>query len=152
MNNENSDRNDGLSNLLAERVDANRADLVGQYQRILQESLFGNRALVRPNILKQVAIEEADAFHSFLSQPGFSGVERGEKLHQAGFNIGSVLKLSQVTCQFLLGHLEDHQFEFILETVDTYRRAVAEGFIQSIEKEHRVEMEQTRNALQRGAS
>ena len=152
MENGNLDRNEDLANLLAERVDVNRADLIGRYQRALQESLFANRAFVRPSILKQVAADEVEAIYTFLRREGFSGAEHGGKLHEAGFTIGSILKLSQVTCQFLLDHMEDHQVAIMLDTLDSYRQAVAEGFIQSIEKEHRIELEQTRNALQRGAS
>ena len=151
MDNGNSDRNDELENLLAKQVDAHRANLVGWYQRVLQESLFTNRALVRPNVIKQVAADEAEALLNFLKKSGFSGAERGEKLHQAGFNVGAVLKLSQTTRQFLLDHLEDHQAVHVLAAVDAYQQAVMEGFIQSIEEEHRIELEQTRNALQRGA-
>ena len=106
---------------------------------------------MRPNIIKQVAADEAEALLNLLKQSGFSGAERGEKLHQAGFNVGAVLKLNQVTRQFLLGQLEDHQVAHMLDTVDAYQQAVMEGFIQSIEEEHRIELEQTRNALQRGA-
>ena len=142
---------DQLVNLFVQWVDVNRADLIGRYQQVLQESLFNNRAFVRPNVIKQVAADEVEALLNFLKQSGFSGAERGEKLHQAGFNIGSVLKLSQVTRQFLLDHLEDHQAVHVLAAVDAYQQAVMEGFIQSIEEEHRIELEQTRNALQRGA-
>jgi len=142
---------DQLVNLFVQWVDVNRADLIGRYQQVLQESLFTNRALVRPNVIKQVAADEAEALLNFLKQSGFSGAERGEKLHQAGFNVGAVLKLSQTTRQFLLDHLEDHQAVHVLAAVDAYQQAVMEGFIQSIEEEHRIELEQTRNALQRGA-
>jgi hypothetical protein len=151
MENMDMDQNEQWINLLAERVNTNRTDLIGRYQRVLQESLFTNRAFVRPNIVKQVAADEAEAVLNFLKQSGFSGAERGEKLHQAGFNVGAVLKLSRVTRQFLLESLEDHQVAYMLDTVDAYQQAVIEGFIQSIVEEHRIELEQTRNALQRGA-
>jgi len=137
-------------NTLAERVEAERADLVGHYQRALQESLFANRAFVRPGIIKQVAADEAEALLNFLRQSGISVAERGGKLHQAGFNVGAVLKLNQVTRRFLMESLEDHQINHLLDVMDEYQRAVMEGFIESIEQEHRIELEQTRNALQRG--
>jgi len=144
--------NEQFMKSLAERVNTNRADLIARYQRTLQENLFTNRAFVRPNILKQAAADEVETLLSFLKQAGFSGAERGEQLHQAGFNVGAVLKLSQVTRQFLLDHLEDHQVAHMLDAVDVYQQAIMEGFIQSIEEEHRIELERTRNALQRGAS
>jgi hypothetical protein len=152
MENTITDQNEPLINLLAERVNTSRTDLIGRYHRVLQESLFTNRALVRPNIIKQVAADEVEAVLNFLKQSGFSGAGRGEKLHQAGFNVGAVLKLSQVTRQFLLESLEDHQVAYMLDTVDAYQQAVMEGFIQSMVEEHRIELEQTRNTLQRSDS
>ena len=147
-----SGRNEQFIKSLVERVGANRPDLVARYQRVLQESLFTNRAFVRPNILKQAAADEAESLLSFLMQSGFSGAQRGEKLHQAGFNVGAVLRLSQVTRQFLLESLEDHEVAHLLDTIDAYQQAVMEGFMRNLEEEHRIELEQTRNALQRGAS
>ena len=138
-------------NLLAERVEGSRAELVGRYLQILQESLFANRAFVRPGMLKQTAAEEAAAVLSYLGQAGFSGGEHGGKLHQAGFNVGTVLKLNEVTRGFLLDHFEDHQTRFILEVVDRYQQAVIEGFIQGIDQEHRTELERMRTALRGGA-
>ena len=135
--------------LLAQRVETHHADLVGRYLSILRESLFSNRAEVRPSILKSIASEEADTLLHFLRQSGFSGAERGEQLHRAGFNAGAILKLSQITRQFLLNHLENHQIAPMLEIVDTYQLAIIEGFVQSIDKTNLIELERTRNALQR---
>lgn len=141
-----------LVNLLAERVAAGRTDLAACYQHILQESLFTNRAFVRPALLKQIAADEVDALLNFLRQPGFSGDDRGEKLHQAGFNVGAILRLGKVTRQFLLNHLENHQIIPMLETVDSYQQVVIEGFVQSIDKEHLSQLEQTRNIFRRNDS
>lgn len=152
MENTNSTQPEHLRELLAQRMDANRADLIARYQRVLQESLFTNRALVRPSMLKQIAADEAESLLIFLRQSEFSGAERGEKLHQAGFNAGAILKLGQITRQFLLNGLENHQISPMLETVDEYQLAIIEGFVQSIDKENLIELERTRNALQRGSS
>jgi hypothetical protein len=141
-----------LVNLLALRVENNRADLVDRYLIVLRESLFSNRAELRPNMLKQIAVDEAEALLHFLRQSGFSGAERGEQLHRTGFNAGAILKLSQVTRQFLLNHLENHQIAPMLDIVDTYQVAIIEGFVQSIDKTNLIELERTRNALQRGNS
>ena len=102
MENTNSAQPEQLRELLAQRVEVQRADLVARYFAVLRESLFSNRADVRPSILKSIASDEADALLNFLRQADFSGAERGELLHQAGFNAGAILKLSQVTRQFLL--------------------------------------------------
>jgi hypothetical protein len=152
MGNTTSDQNEQLVNLLAQRVEVNRAELIGRYQQVLQESLYTNRASVRPSMLKQIATDEAEALLNFLRQSEFSGAERGEKLHQAGFNAGSILKLSQVTRQFLLNHLENHQIAPMLEIVDMYQQAVIEGFIQSIEKVNLSDLDQARTIFQRGNS
>jgi hypothetical protein len=141
-----------LVNLLALRVENNRADLVDRYLIVLRESLFSNRAELRPNMLKQIAVDEAEALLHFLRQSGFSGAERGEQLHRTGFNAGAILKLSQVTRQFLLNHLENHQIAPMLDIVDTYQVAIIEGFVQSIDKTNLIELERTRNTLQRGNS
>jgi hypothetical protein len=152
MENVSSTQPEQLKDFLAQRVDINRADLVARYLTVLRESLFSNRAEVRPSILKSIASEEADTLLKFLRQSGFSSAERGEQLHQAGFNAGAILKLSQVTRQFLLNHLENHQIAPMLEIVDTYQVAIIEGFVQSIDKTNLIELERVRNALQRGDS
>ena len=152
MENTNSAQTEQLMDLLAQRVEVNRADLVGRYLGVLRESLFSNRAEVRPNLLKGIAADETDTLLNFLRQSGFSGVERGEQLHRAGFNAGAILKLSQITRQFLLSHLENHQIAPMLEIVDTYQAAIMEGFVGSLDKTNLIELERTRNALQRGDS
>ena len=152
MENTNSAQPEKLRELLAERVEVQRADLTARYLTVLRESLFSNRAEVRPSILKGVASDEAAALLNFLRQSGFSGAERGEQLHQAGFNAGAILKLGQVTRQFLLNHLENSQIAPMLVLVDVYQEAIIEGFVQSIDKEKLIELERVRNALQRGDS
>ncbi len=152
MENLNSAQPEQLRKLLAQRVEVDRDDLAVRYFGVLRESLFTNRASVRPSMIKQIAADEADALLNFLRQSGFSGAERGEKLHQAGFNAGAILKLGQVTRQLLLNHLENHQIAPMLEIVDSYQQAVIEGFVQSIDKENLIELERTRNALQGGST
>ena len=152
MENTNSAQPEQLRELLAQRVEAQRADLAARYLDLLRESLFSNRAEVRPGILKGIATDEVEALLNFLRQSGFSGAERGERLHQAGFNAGTLLKLGQVTRQFLLNHLENRQIAPMLVLVDVYQEAIIEGFVQSIDKEKLIELERVRNALQRNDS
>lgn len=149
MENTNSAQDEQLMNLLAQKVEIHRADLVNLYLSVLRGSLFSNRAEVRPSLLKSIASDEADTLLNFLRRSGFSGTERGEQLHQAGFNAGAVLKLSQNTCQFLLNHLENPKIASMLEIVDNYQVAIIEGFVQSLIKTNLIELERTRNALQR---
>lgn len=155
MENTNSTLPEQLTDLLTQRVENNRDDLVGRYLGILRESLFSNHSEVRPSILKGIAADEAEALLNFLKQTAFSAAERGEKLHRAGFNAGSILRLSQVTRQFLLNHLENHQIGPMLEIVDTYQGAIIEGFVQSIDKANKdnlLKQERVHNALQHNDS
>jgi len=152
MENTNLAHADRLMDLLAQRVENNRADLVGRYHGVLRESLFSNRAELRPAILKQIAADEAEAIIHFLLQSKFSGAERGEQLHIAGFNAGAILKLSQVTRMFFLNHLENHQIAPMLEIVHDYQEAVIQGFIKSLENNLLMEVERTRKAVQRNGN
>ena len=105
---------------------------------------------MRPSALKSIAVDEVESLLHFLRQSGFSAAERGEKLHQAGFNAGAILRLSQVTRQFLLHGLENHQIAPMLKIVDAYETAIVEGFVQSIDnvnKAARVQLERVLNAL-----
>jgi len=136
--------------LLAQRIEEHRADLVGRYLDVLREALFSNRAEVRPSALKQTAGDEVETLLSFLRQTEFSAAKRGEQLHQAGFKAGAVLRLSQVTRQFLLEHSENGQIAHMLEIVDAYEKAIVEGFIQSIDNTNQIargELERVLNAL-----
>ena len=152
MGNIDSAQPEELREMLAQRVEVQRADLAARYLAVLRESLFSNRAEVRPSILKSIASEEAEALLNYFRQSGFFGAARGEALHQAGFNAGAILKLGQVTRQFLLNHLENRHIAPMLVLVDVYQEAIIEGFVQSIDKEKLVELERVRNALQRGDS
>jgi hypothetical protein len=149
MENSTSPQIEQLAILLAQRVENNRADLMDRHLIVLRESLFSNRAELRPNMLKQIAADETEAVLHFLRRSKFSGVERGEQLHLAGFNAGAILKLSQVTRQFLLNHLENHQIALMLDIVHDYQEAVILGFVKSLEKDLRMEVERTRRAVQR---
>jgi hypothetical protein len=149
MENSTSPQIEQLAILLAQRVENNRADLMDRHLIVLRESLFSNRAELRPNMLKQIAADETEAVLHFLRRSKFSGVERGEQLHLAGFNAGAILKLSQVTRQFLLNHLENHQIALMLDIVHDYQEAVILGFVKSLEKDLRMEVERTRMAVQR---
>ncbi len=142
-----SAQSEQLRALLAQRVEEYRTNLVDRYIGVLRESLFSNRAEVRPSLLKSVAADEAEALLHFLRQPEFHATERGEQLHQAGINVRAVLRLSQVTRQFLLSHSENSQTAPMLELVDAYETEVAEGFIQSIDNANKIERGQLERVL-----
>ena len=52
MENATSGQTEQLMVLLAQRVENNRADLVGRYLGVLRESLFSNRAELRPSYIE----------------------------------------------------------------------------------------------------
>jgi len=139
MENTGSAQSEQLLALLAQRVDDQRTDLVGRYLGVLREALFSSRAEVRPSALKNIAADEVETLLRFLTQAESSIAKRGEQLHQAGFTAGAVLKLSQVTRQFLLDHSENGQIAPMLEIVDAYEMAVIEGFVQSIDDTNQIE-------------
>lgn len=137
---------------LAQVLESNREELAGRYQRALRESLFLNRAEVRPSRVKDIAADEVEAWLGFLRQPEFSGVERGAQLYQAGLGEQAVLRLGRVIRQFFLAYLENGQVASMLELVDTYQEAVIQGFIKGLEKDVFVEQERTLKAFQRANS
>ena len=147
-----STQDEQLIALLMQKVQFNRAELVEHYKHVLREGLFSNRAEVRPNMLRQIAADEAEAFLNFLNQPTFSNTERGAQLHQIGLSEQVVLRLGQVTRRFFLDRLELNQIAPMLEIVHAYQEGVMLGFIKNLEKYHLDELERTRNALQHDGS
>jgi hypothetical protein len=142
---------DALQKQLVELLVTNREDLASHYQRVLRDSMFLNRAEVRPSQVKGIATDEVDALLGFLQQPAFSGVERGAQLYQIGLGEQAVMRLGQVTRQFFSLHLENGQVAPMLELVDTYQEAVIQGFIKSLETNIFIEQERTHKALQRAS-
>jgi hypothetical protein len=134
---------------LVQMLETNREDLTGRFQRALRETLFLNRAEVRPILLKGIASDEVVAFLDFLQQPTFSGAERGAQLYQTGLGGQTVLRLGQVMRQFFLSYLEDGRAAPMIELVDTYQEAVIQGYIKALEKNIFTEQERTLHALHR---
>ena len=120
---------------------------VNRHLGVLRESLFASRAEVRPSALKSFAADEVEVLLRFLRQAEPSTAERGEQLQQAGFKAGAILRLSQVTRQFLLNGLENHQIALMLKIVDAYEVAIVAGFIQSIDNTNKAERDQLERVL-----
>jgi len=133
--------------LLAQHIEDQRDDLAARYLAVLREALFSSRAEMRPSALKSFATDEVEVLLQFLRQVESSAAARGEQLHQAGFNVRALLKLSQVTRQFLLTASEDHQITSLLEIVDAYEMAVVQGFVQSIDDTNKIERAQLERVL-----
>lgn len=149
MENTTSDRNERLVSLLVGQMEANRADLLSRYQQVLRESLFLNRAEVRPNMVKGIASDEVIAFLGFLQQSSFFGAERGAQLYRTGLGEQVVMRLGRVMRQFFLSYLENGQVASMLELVDAYQEVVIQGYIKDLEKDIFTEQERTFQALQR---
>jgi signal transduction histidine kinase len=139
---------DELVTYLIQCVTANRADLLNQYHRSLQETLFTDRSEVHPRELVRIAAEEVDALIGAFSHPQFSGLEHGTHLCQMGLSVQTVLRLNQTTQRFILSIIDGSRIPQALEIADTYQSAVIQGFIKSFEKLILSEQERIRGALQ----
>jgi len=140
---------DDLGAHLAQLLEANRSELVGNYQRVLREAMFNGRSTMRPNMLPKIASDEVDAFANFLQQPQQQVFERGVQLHQSGLSEQPLLRMGLVTRQFFVTHLENGQIAPALEAIDIYQEQIVQGFIQSLETAVFNVQERTRHAFER---
>lgn len=143
---------DDLRVRLTQLIEAERPELIGSYQRILREALFNGRSKMRPNMLKQIAVDEVAAFGEFLHQSQPNAVGRGVQLHQSGLSEQPLLRMGLVTRQFFVKHLEDGQIAPALAVIDIYHEQVVQGFIQSLETAVFDVQERTRHAFERVAN
>ena len=135
---------------LAQLINAQGGELAGSYQRVLREALFDRRTTIRPNMVKQIAADEVDAFASFLHTSN-GAISRGEQLHQVGLNDQPLLRMGQVTRQFLVMQLDNGEIAPALKIFDAYQEQLFQGFIQSLEKGVFTVQERTRHAYERVA-
>lgn len=140
---------DALCTRLAQLLESNRAELVTSYQQTMRDAMFSSRSTVRPNMLKQIASDEVDAFSEFLHQSQRDALERGAQLHQAGLSEQPLLRMGQVTRQFFVKHLEKEQIAPALALIDTYQEQVVQVFVQSLETAVFNVQERTRHAFER---
>lgn len=139
---------DAWQETLTQLIESSRANLAASFSQVLRETLFSRRTTVRPNMLKGIASNEVDALNYFFSQSAFSAVEHGEQLYHTGLSEQAVLRLGQVTRQFLLSHLENSQIPPALAAIDAYQESVIQGYSQTREKTILREQELIRSALQ----
>ena len=140
---------DSLQTLLTQLIETHRSELVNRYQQVLREGLFNSRALVRPSMLKTIASDEVDTFGNFLHLSPQHALNRGVQLYHTGLGEQPMLRMSQVTRQFFVTHLDNGQIGAALEVIDAYQERVVQGFIQSLEKAIISEQERTRHAFER---
>ena len=94
-----------LVNLLIQRIEANRADLVDRFRQCLRETVFTNRFEMRPREVGDIAAAEAEILIKQLPDPQL-GVEHGANLCQKGLSEQTVLALARVARRFMLAIFE----------------------------------------------
>ena len=135
-----------LTTAIAQILEAHQVDLSDRYFQALRETLFSNRAQVRPNALKKIASQETGALLDFFRQGAPPDPERGTQLCQSGLGEQALLRLGQAGRQFLLAHVNSDQIAPVLEAFDSYHNALVQGFIQRLEKNIFEEQERTRRS------
>src|SRR5271157_5376632 len=83
---------DELAESFAQRMRTNQADLINRFRQSLQETLFTNRAEMRPREVGNIAAENAEMLISDMPHPDL-GVEHGAKLCQMGLSVQTVMAL-----------------------------------------------------------
>jgi PAS domain S-box-containing protein len=130
------------------QLDANRGELLEQYNQVFKETLFENRSLIRPAMLSITAASEVEALIRYLEHPSPEiAMERGAQLCQKGFSENTLLRLGLTSRQFFLGHLTNELFPIALLTMDDYQTALLHGFIHTRENTILNEQAEIRQAL-----
>lgn len=137
-----------LADLLAHRVETNRAELTDLYRKSLQEDLFSNRGEIRPRDLAQIAAEEVEALLNYLHDPAFPVFEHGGKFCKKGLSEQTLLGLARVTRQFFLRHFTGDDVVEMLNIIGRYQNNAVRGFIKAREQMILDEQERIRGALQ----
>lgn len=121
-----------------------------RYLRILRQTLFTNRAEVRPSMLRNIAAHETQALLEFFFQPSPQKVAaRGIQHAQTGLSEETILGLAQTSRQFILENLGETAIVTAMHTADTYYHALLKGFLQGRERIILDEQERMRGALQK---
>ena len=132
--------------LLAERVEARRAELTQCHIRALRKNLFGNRIEFHPRDLTCLAESETQALLLALRNSFASALNHGVELCQAGLSIQSIFELLGAQWLFFMENLKN---EFIAQDViSIYRLNVVEGFTVEREKVIIKEQESIRIAFE----
>ena len=132
--------------LLAERVDARRAELTQYHFRALRKNLFGNRIELRPRDLTCLAESETQALLLALRSSFASAPSHGEELCRAGLSIRSVFELLGAQWLFFMENLENESIAQDITSI--YRLNVVEGFTMEREKVIIKEQESIRIAFE----
>jgi signal transduction histidine kinase/CheY-like chemotaxis protein/putative methionine-R-sulfoxide reductase with GAF domain len=139
--------------MIAERLAAQRQALTRDLHQALSATLFDNRAFIRPADLKRIAEAEADAYLDFVQQADSAvATNRGAQLCRDGLGKSSVLRCGRALRGFCHAHLEADLILTGLEMVEAYHNALMQGYLQDWEATVLKEQEQMRAALQRTLS
>lgn len=138
----------GMLEMVSARLDANRGELLRQYQQTFKETLFENRAMIRSTMLADAAASEVDSLLTYFRAPvPENALGRGVYLCEKGFSEKTLLRLGAVSRQFLLAHVEHDQFSLALTTLDGYQTALLHGFVRTRENTILNEQAEIRKAL-----
>lgn len=138
-----------LPEQIKKRLAARRADLVDQYREVLSETLFTNRAEVRPSVLGRIAAAEAETFFAFIERPQAAmALERGVQLCRIGLSEETLFCLGRVTRRACWINLPEDLRFMALEIFAAYHMAVMQGFIQTLRTLILDEQEKIRAAIQ----
>jgi GAF domain-containing protein len=125
-------------------------NLTDLYHRALKETLFTNRAQIRPASLRSIAVDEAKAVLDFFQDSEkVQASQRGTELCQFGLGEEAILRLAQATRQFCLTHLPENLRLSAINLIEGYYNAVLQSFMQTREAIALEEQERIRNALQK---
>lgn len=132
------------------RLESLASQLQNRYLRVLRQTLFTNRAEVRPSMLRNIAAHETQALLEFFFQPSPQKVAaRGIQHAQTGLSEETILALAQTSRQFILENLAETAIVTAMNTADTYYHALLKGFLQGRERIILDEQERMRGALQK---
>lgn len=132
--------------LLAERVEANRADLVQRCTQVLRAHLFNNRIELRPGDVNRLARQEADAVINALRTSFASARRHGVELCQAGLSIQTMFGIIQAEQDFFINTLKDDPEALALASA--YPINMVEGFTNERENVIHKEQEDIRTAFE----
>jgi hypothetical protein len=149
MDTTNSEKANILATMLAQQVEDHFDELTASYYQTLRETLFSNRAMVRPAMLKDIATDQAKALLDYFHQSDLLDTERGAYLSRIGLGELSVLRLAQSTRQYFLRFLKDGQIAPTMDLVDGYYNALIVAYFRRLEKDIFEEQERTRHAFMR---
>lgn len=130
-----------------------RAAFVAEYQRILKDMLFSNRAMVRPAKLHHIAEGEAESLLLFCQYPSEEiALKRGGQLCRMGMSPATLQRFERSTRRFCDEYLDTSLRVMALDYVEMYHDALMQGFIGEQQRLLLEEQERIRSAIQRTLS